>query len=337
MDPDPDLDLSAMMETSVKDLCVPVAVIVAESGRRGRRRRLARQLRIAGTTLAVAAIAFVGANAGLPLLAAHPRPGTGVGPAAPATATGQLAPLPTPTPSVDPDPDPDPDPGPSRSATATGADGRRQGKQFPLAPAPVLGTPRPDITAQGAPAVEFTEPSARTDLEAVLSMQQGKISQAYPVKAERGDGASEVYLAYSDKDGGGPVTVELRLGRTELPFPADGGDPGPGGAPFRCGEDSGTAGDHAPACLSGYLPNGSWELLEMDDARSTGLYSYRVAVWYPDGTVVDFTEYAGFVNNNGEPPSYVRAKPPLDPMLWRSVAESPLWTHYAPVEGRATG
>ncbi|MFD7733563.1 hypothetical protein ACFV6F_24680 [Kitasatospora phosalacinea] len=326
MDPDPDLDLSAMMETSVKDLCVPVAVIVAESGRRGRRRRLARQLRIAGTTLAVAAIAFAGANAGLPLIDARPGPGTEVGPAAPPAATGPLTPTPTPTPSVDPDP--------SRSP-ATGADGRRPRTKFPLAPVPVLGTPRPETTASDAPMRKFAEETVKLELQALLSKQQGKASQAYPVKADRADGASAVYLAYTD--GRDPVTVELRLGLTELPFPTDGGNPAPGQVPFRCGEDSGTAGNHSTACFAGYLSNGSWELVETDDSRVTGLYSYRVAIWYPNGTVVDFTEYAGFVNNNGEPPSYVREQPPIDLLLWRSVTESPVWTYYTPVEGGYTG
>ncbi|MFE1318768.1 hypothetical protein [Kitasatospora phosalacinea] len=326
MDPDPDLDLSAMMETSVKDLCVPVAVIVAESGRRGRRRRLARQLRIAGTTLAVAAIAFAGANAGLPLIDAHPGPGAEVGPAAPAAATGQLAPTPTPTPSVDPDP--------SRSTT-TGAEDRRQGTKFPLAPVPVIGTPRPEMTTPGAPVIKFTEQSVELELRSLLSEKNGKTSAAHPVNAERGDGASAVYLAYTSDNQ--PVTLELRFGRTELLFPADGSNPGPGQAPFRCSRDSGTADNRSTACLAGYLPNGSWELVETDDARVAGLYSYRVAIWYPDGTVVDFTQYAGFVNDNGEPPSYVREKPPIEFLLWRSVAESPVWTYYTPVEGGTGG
>ncbi|MFB7946593.1 hypothetical protein ACFC6L_16955 [Kitasatospora phosalacinea] len=326
MDPDPDLDLSAMMETSVKDLCVPVAVIVAESGRRGRRRRLARQLRIAGTTLAVAAIAIVGANAGLPLIDARPSPGTEVGPAAPPAATGPLVPSPTSTPSVDPDP--------SRSPAA-GADGRRPGTKFPLEPVPVLGSPGPETTASGAPLIKFTEGSVESELRGLLSKQNGKVSQAYPVKGDRGDGASAVYLAYTaDND---PVTLELRLGLTELPFPADGSNPDPGQVPFRCGKASGTVVNHGTACFAGYLPNGSWELVETDDAQVTGLYSYRVAIWYPNGTVVDFTEYAGFVNGNGEPPSYVREKPPIDFLLWRSVAESPVWTYYTPAEGGYTG
>ncbi|GLW68339.1 hypothetical protein Kpho02_06380 [Kitasatospora phosalacinea] len=322
MDPDLDLELSAMMETSVKDLCVPVAVIVAESGRRGRRRKLVRQLRIAGTTLAVAAVAIAGANAGLPLIEAGPRTGTEVGPAAPAAP---LSPTPTPTPSVDPTP--------RSSPTATGTAGRHQSTKFPLEPVPVLGTTWPNTTSSGASPRQFTEGSVSSDLRWLLAKQNGQVSQAYPVNVDRGDGASAVYLAYADGDN--PVTVELRLGRTELPLPADGSNPAQ--LPFRCGKDSGTAGNHSTACLGGYLPNGSWELVETNDARVTGLYSYRVAVWYPNGTVVDFTEYAGFVHDNGEPPSYVREKPPIDFLLWRSVTESPVWTYYVPVEGGGTG
>ncbi|MFF4342481.1 hypothetical protein ACFY00_21435 [Kitasatospora sp. NPDC001540] len=326
MDPDLDLELSAMMETSVKDLCVPVAVIVAESGRRGRRRKLARQLRIAGATLAVAAVAFAGANAGLPLVEAGPRTGTEVGPAAPAGPPATAPRTPAPTLSVDPSPSP------SASASATGTAGRRKGKQLPLAPVPVLGTPRAEVTANpSAFSAQFVEPAVFDDLRVMLAERQGKLAPGPSFHVERGDNASAVYLSYGD--GTEPGSMELRLGRTELPFPADGSDPGPGEAPFRCGEDSGTAGNHSTACFGGYLPDGRWELIETDDSRIPGLHSYRVALWYPNGTVLDFTEYAGLVTDVDRPTAHVHAEPPLDLTVWRSVTESPVWTYYTPARG----
>ncbi|MFF1872243.1 hypothetical protein [Kitasatospora herbaricolor] len=82
-------ELARLLAESVEDLRPPVAVMVAEANRRGRRLLLRRRLKIAGSVAAVAALALTGAVLGLP-----ERP---AGPAAAATRT--TAPV-TPPPSA---------------------------------------------------------------------------------------------------------------------------------------------------------------------------------------------------------------------------------------------
>ncbi|GAA2743671.1 MULTISPECIES: hypothetical protein [Kitasatospora] len=63
-----DFDLSALLEESVQGLTVPVAVIVAESNRLGRRRRLQRRLRLGATAAVLAGAAVAGTVLGVPYL-----------------------------------------------------------------------------------------------------------------------------------------------------------------------------------------------------------------------------------------------------------------------------
>ncbi|MGW4694202.1 hypothetical protein ACWEO1_17660 [Kitasatospora cineracea] len=330
MDPDPDLELSAMMETCVKDLSVPVSVIVAESGRRGRRRQVARRLRIAGTVLTVAAIAFAGASAGLPLISAEPRTGANVGPAdrtrplsappaTPATPVTPTAPDTPGTASRSPSPDVRSSPDPSGSAAGD------RWKPIPLPAAPQLGATGTAAGAAGTP-VDFTTSSVLRDLENLMPTYRNRFTQGTDFKADRPGGASTVHLTYADE--AGPVALELSLRHAKAPFPVNGAAPDPDLAPFRCGTNSGTSDNDEESCFSGYRFDGSWEMVAVNDAQVTGLFGYRVVIWHPDGTVLDFTEYSGTVTTKGEPVRSGRYRPPLDLTFWRSVAESPVWTHY---------
>ncbi|MEV7215027.1 hypothetical protein AB0O31_18285 [Kitasatospora cineracea] len=312
MDPDPDLELSAMMETCVKDLSVPVSVIVAESGRRGRRRQAARRLRIAGTALTVAAIAFAGASAGLPLISAEPRTGANAGPA------DRTRPLTAPVPAATTSPDPGPDP----AATGTAATGDRW-KPIPLPAAPQLGG---TTTETVGPTLGFTTNSVLKDLDSLMPTYHNRFAPAPGFTADRPAGASTVHLTYADE--AGPVALELSLRFSKALFPANGTTPAPELAPFRCGSNSGTSDNDEESCFSGYRLDGSWEMVAVNDAQVPGLFGYRVVVWRPDGVILDFTEYAGTVTPKGEPVRSGRYRPPLDLTFWRSVTESPVWNHY---------
>lgn len=313
-----------MMETCVKDLSVPVSVIVAESGRRGRRRQVARRLRIAGTVLTVAAIAFAGANAGLPLISAGPRTGTNVGPAdrtrplsaPPATPTAPTTPA---VPSRSPDPDLSSSPDPSAAGD--------RWQQFPLPAAPQLGSAAASRTgsATGSP-VDFTTYSVLKDLEKLMPTYRNRFTQGAVFRTDRPGEGSTVHLDYTDE--AGPVALELSLHHSKVAFPAGGASPDPDLAPFRCGTNSGTSDNDEQGCLSGYRPDGSWEMVAVNDAQVPGLFGYRVAIWRPDGTILDFTEYSGTVSSKGDPIRSGRYRPPLDLTFWRSVTESPIWTPY---------
>ncbi|RAJ46243.1 hypothetical protein K353_00620 [Kitasatospora sp. SolWspMP-SS2h] len=301
LDPDPDLELdlelSALMGTSVRDISVPVAVIVAESGRLGRRRKAARRLRTAGAALAVAAVAFAGANAGLPLLGTAPTVRAGAAPAR----------------------QPEPDPG----VPAASAGERWRPLPLPVV-SPMQNGPDQPVTADRA-VLAFDAYGVLQNLRTALPVHRNNLSPGTPFEADR-QGGSTVHLTYTDA--AGAAALELALRRTELPFPADGATPADDQLPFRCGHDSGTSGNHEDTCLSGYRPDGSWELVAANDAQVPGLFGYRVAIWRPDGTVLDFTEYAGTVTPEGEPVRSGRTRPPFALTAWRSIAESPLWTYY---------
>ncbi|MFJ4674943.1 hypothetical protein [Kitasatospora sp. NPDC088783] len=297
LEPDLDLELSALMGTSVRDISVPVAVIVAESGRLGRRRKAARRLRTAGAALAVAAVAFAGANAGLPLLGTAPTVRVGTAPAR------------------------QPEPDPSAHAASAG----ERWRPLPLpAVSPIEGGSDRPVTADQA-VLAFDSYGVLQELRTAMPVHRNDLSPGTPFKADR-QGGSTVHLTYTDA--AGPAALELTLRRTELPFPADGAAPADDQLPFRCGHDSGTSGDDEGTCFSGYRPDGSWELVAANDAQVPGLFGYRVAIWRPDGTVLDFTEYAGTVTPEGEPVHPGRARPPFTLTAWRSLAESPLWTYY---------
>ncbi|MFC8722840.1 hypothetical protein [Kitasatospora sp. NPDC057198] len=318
-DPDPDLQLSSLMETSVKDLCVPVAVIVAESGRRGRRRRIARRLRIAGTALAVTAVALAGADLGLPLIEAGPRPG--IAPAAPPAATASAHPSgPTPgrrgaTPSG----------GPSKEADGAGggtADGVAGPLQLPRLP--TLGKPAPGVKIADQDLLEFTDSNVRQNL---LEMNPGMGAvglHSWPTHA------GGIYLLLSDgKDRQG--ALELTLRRADRPFPTGSTLLSELQSQFRCGrDDAGDAGRQS-MCTAGYLPDGSWEMVEANVNSAYGAYGYRVAVWRPSGLVVEFAEYCGTVDNRGVITGVKQKEPPVDLNTWRALTESPSWEYYRPL------
>ncbi|QKW22954.1 hypothetical protein HUT16_31210 [Kitasatospora sp. NA04385] len=326
MDPDLDLELSTLMEASVKDLCVPVAVIMAESGRRGRRRRLFRRLRIAGTTLAVLAVALAGANIGLPLIEAGRPPVGDIAPAGrPAShPAGPPAPAAPDTPTTPPDP----------SAGAPG-DGGGVGRALPLEHVPPIGRPSPS----GKPAAEelrrFTVANVVDDLEAMRpGMAQALGSQSWdPTGRPAG---TEGMVFYYKGEEGRTGAVELTMRKADRPFPAMSNLLSNLQTQFWCGPSSGTAGDHQESCLYGYLPDGTWEMVEQNDAMVPGAYSYHVALWRPDGTVLDFTEYSGWVDNRGLIVGADQKLPPIDLTTWRAIAESPSWEYYRPTPDPAS-
>ncbi|MFD0261612.1 hypothetical protein ACFVH7_25475 [Kitasatospora indigofera] len=90
-------ELARLLAESVEDLRPPVAVMVAEANRRGRRLLLRRRLKIAGAVAAVGALALAGTVLGLP-----ERP---AGPVAAATRTQAPTPAPAQVSATDGAPD----------------------------------------------------------------------------------------------------------------------------------------------------------------------------------------------------------------------------------------
>ncbi|WP_033217491.1 hypothetical protein [Kitasatospora phosalacinea] len=327
MDPDLDLELSDLMETSVKDLCVPVAVIVAESERRGRRRQLVRRLRMAGTAAAVAAVALGGANLGLPLVEAGPRPATGIAPAGspPAPAPSPPAsPSPSDSPAVSASRTPSvPDASPSSSATAVSA------RPLPLEAAPPLGRPAPSgkLTEKGR--LNFDVLNVLDDLEAMQPGIKANARQSWGP-----DAAGQLYLLYQGP-GRSKGALQLSVRQADRLFPVGSVQLSELQSQFRCGKDSGTAGNHQEMCTYGFLPDGSWEMVEANDAMTPGVYGYHVAVWRPSGLVVEFTEYCGRIDNRGVVVKDNQSELPFDLTTWRAFAESPSWEYYQPVNVEA--
>ncbi|RKE22712.1 hypothetical protein [Streptomyces sp. TLI_171] len=296
-----------MMERSVEELTVPVAVIVAESGRRGRRRQLLRRLRIAGTALTVAGLAAAGAGVGLPMTGAGHAPARTVGPAAigPSAPDADHTDTPSPAPSTTPSSAPSP--------------------VLPMGAGPELTSGWPDGKPTGY-LMEFTPLQVYQTLGAMLPGRTFKLGfgSGYPPVSP--DNGSSVDLRYTDDEA--TSAIVMTMSRPMLPFPTDGRAPAV--PPFRCGTPSGHTGNHQEACFAGYLPDGSWELVELDDSRLPGLYGYRVALWRPDGLVLDFTEFVGVPDSDGAGHEITRENPPLDLTTWRAVVESSDWSYFEP-------
>lgn len=328
LDRDLDLELSGMMETSVGELSVPVAVIVAESNRLGRRRRLLRRLRIAGTALTVAAVAAVGANTGLPVL----EGGRPQGPAAQSVADPPLLPTAAGTGA-----------GAGTGAPAAAPTGRQEAgpsyspaasdSKYPLLPLRALDRPgdrTPPVSASDP--AGLTAPNVRATLAGLLAELGDRTAVDYGKPYERtlvNDGYA-VDLKYGS---GEDATLEVVFGRTPLAFPVNGG-PRPGAAPFSCGKDSGTDGNHPTMCVSGYGADGSWEMVEANDARLPGTFAYHVALWRPNGVVLEFYDYAALVDPEQREVHRTRHQPAVGPDAWRAVAESPAWLSYVSADGR---
>ncbi|MFD8593554.1 hypothetical protein ACFV1L_00955 [Kitasatospora sp. NPDC059646] len=301
-----------MMERSVKELSVPVAVIVAESSRRGRRRRLARRLRTAATVLTVVVLAGVGANAGLSTLAAQ-APSGSTGPAGPGASSLAASPSPSATGAED---GAGPLPSPFYSPL------------LDLPKAPVLGEPGPSRSPSGAMTVKFTPKQVYFTVSGLLpkSMQYLETPQPYPLPLPSGT----VGVAMQYVDGSGePAAIEVTMRHSRLPFPKDGRAPEPTDLPFQCEETVRGDGTHSVVgCHYGFLPDGSWEMVESNDALVPGVFSNRVRLWRPDGTVMEFTEFSGLrdrAQEGGAQSTHLRTTPPVPLDIWRGVAESTTW------------
>ncbi|OKJ15773.1 hypothetical protein [Kitasatospora sp. CB01950] len=301
---DLDLELSRMMETSVKELSVPVAVIVAESNRRGRRRRLARRLRIAGAALTVVVLAAVGANAGLNTMAAK-APATNTGPAGAVLASPTTSP--SPFGSVAPSPDPDHTP------------------MLNLSPAPVLGRPSSNDTPGPDGMAAFTPTQVQKVITALLPAEVGSFKDAGAFLGTLPVGTAGVTLQYVDGDGV-VSSLEVMMRHSVAAFPKDRRAPDPSDQPFHCAETVlGTGERSTQGCEYGFLPDGTWEMVEANDAIVPGLYNYRVRLWRIDGTVLEFTEFNGPRDYVLSAPRKTRTTPPIPLDTWRGVAESQEW------------
>ncbi|MFJ5926221.1 hypothetical protein ACIQF6_26800 [Kitasatospora sp. NPDC092948] len=305
---DLDLELSRMMEESVTELSVPVAVIVAESKRRGRRLRLARRLRVAGAALTVVVLGAVGANLGLSATASR-MPAHTTGPAGAGVAsTGSVEPSGSVEPTGRAESTPTPVRTPMLNLPAVPAVGRSR----------AAGTPSPDS------ATPFTPAQVYRTLVAVLPTDVQYLKTPEDLPGPLPAGTVGVVMKYVDGTGEA-ATVEVTMSRSEAVFPKDGNAPAE--PPFQCAETVMSNGARTvQGCQFGFLADGSWEMVEENDAIVPGLRSYRVRLWRDDGTVLEFTEFNG-LHDAADPTGSAsnRTVPPISLDVWRAAAESYDW------------
>ncbi|MFF0387326.1 hypothetical protein ACFYS8_01375 [Kitasatospora sp. NPDC004615] len=314
---DLDLELSRMMETSVMELSVPVAVIVAESNRRGRRRRLARRLRVAGAALTVVALAAVGANVGLSTVASN-LPAHSAGPAGVGVGVG----VPPPTTS------------PSPSDGAAASSGTESGPLLKMPPASTLGRPPSSGTSAPKSLQTFTPEAVSETLGAMLPADYRLLKDAVVHPGPLPSGTAGVVMKFVDGTGQ-TATLEVTMRQSRLVFPKNGqAHTDPSDLPFQCAESVlGNGARTVMGCEYGFLTDGTWEMVESNGAVAPPLYSYRVRLWRIDGTVLEFTEYSGtrdFTGDGetfarGDQPMNARTTPPIPMPIWRGVAESQDW------------
>ncbi|RPE36727.1 hypothetical protein [Kitasatospora cineracea] len=139
------------------------------------------------------------------------------------------------------------------------------------------------------------------------------------------------FLRYDD--GRGTATFQLTLRKEARPFPGGGRTPGVQDAPFHCDGTPLRPSGPPPgplSCRTGFLADGSWEMVSATDAVVPGLYGYQVAIWRPDGVVLVFAEFAGTINAYGHEEAATRAEPPVPLAQWQGIAESPDWQFQVP-------
>ncbi|MFD8481162.1 hypothetical protein [Kitasatospora sp. NPDC059673] len=320
---DLDLELSRMMETSVKELSVPVAVIVAESNRRGRRRKLARRLRVAGAALTVVALAAVGANAGLSTVASK-LPAHGPGPVGPAGAGGTAnAGVPSLTTS------------PSPLDSAGSSPGAEFTPMLNMPPASVLGRPSSNDTPAPGSQMPFTPDNVYRALNSMLPVFSRFLKDAQVHPGPLPSGTAGVVMQFVDGSGV-TASLEMTMRHSQLVFPKDRRAPAdPSDLPFQCTESVlGNGTRTTMGCAYGFLPDGTWEMVESNDAVAPTLYNYRVRVWRMDGTVLEFTEYSGIRDfTGGAEQKNTRSTPPIPLAIWRGVAESQDWRWFTLPKG----
>lgn len=314
-----------MMETSVKELSVPVAVIVAESNRRGRRLRLARRLRIAGAALTVVALAAVGANAGMSTLAAN-APAGDTGPAGTGISptSGSPSTPPASWPSARPSDEPSTPPARTGPAERTPTPAYTPMLNLPQAPRfgrlPTTDTPPPSSQHL------FSADQVYKTLTTLLPLEYQAIKDAWPHPGPLPGGTAGVVMKYIDGEGV-VSSMEVTMRHSQAPFPKDRRAPtDPSDLPFQCAETVlGTGERTTLGCEYGFLPDGTWEMVESNDAVAPNLYNYRVRLWRPDGTVLELTEYSGLRDYTGPGTANTRATPPIPLDIWRGVAQAQDW------------
>lgn len=298
-----------MMEKSVEELCVPVAVIVAESKRRGRRLRLVRRLQGAGAALTVVAVVAAGANAALSGTTAR----TPVGSTGPAGAGVPSA--------TDPaglfgrsSGQGEPNPGPDRSPASD------------VSAPPTPGRPSATDTPLSGGLLAFTPAQVSKTLGALLPADLKYLKNAENHPGSLPVGTMGVLVHYVDGTSEA-ASIEVTVRHSQVAFPTDRNAPvDPGALPFQCAETVlGNGARSVQGCHFGFLPDGTGEMVESNDAPVPGLYSHRVSVWRPDGTVLEFTEYSGVRDYTGGKSLKTRTDPPIPLAVWREVAESPDW------------
>ncbi|PJN29743.1 hypothetical protein [Kitasatospora sp. CB02891] len=310
---DLDRELSRMMEKSVEELCVPVAVIVAESKRRGRRLQLVRRLQGAGAALTVVAVVAAGANAALSGTTARTPVGS-TGPAGAGVAS-----------ATDPaglfgrsSGQGESSPGPDRSPA------------FDVSAPPAPGRPSATGTPLSGGLLAFTPAQVSKTLGALLPADLQYLKGAENHPGSLPVGTMGVLVHYVDGTGEA-ASIEVTVRHSKAAFPTDRNAPvDPSALPFQCTETVlGNGARSVQGCHFGFLPDGTGEMVESNDAPVPGLYSHRVSVWRPDGTVLEFTEYNGLRDYTGGKSLKTRTEPPIPLAVWREVAESPDWHWFA--------
>ncbi|MGF1429637.1 hypothetical protein [Kitasatospora sp. LaBMicrA B282] len=310
-DPDFEDDLTRMLQRSVDELDPPVAVLVAEGDREGRRRRrVRRQLQAAGAALTVAAVVAGGVLvSGLGRGGEHLTVAAATGGAARGTVSGTPAASAAGTPSGAATPSSAASP--SGAATPSGAAAPGAGAAVPVAA-------DRDITWQ-----------AMVKTLADQLPPGAKFSAVNPFGIVFNTNATSRYAEFRYDDGAGASTVMLSMSVAANPQQMR------NCADWHGGSDEGPRrpGYEQPSCQVTPLPDGSTMLSLVTGTDGYGLYDEEVTLFRADGLTLQITAANAVLSDSGTsvpPVTVTRDRPPVGLPGWQAIAQSPQWQFKVP-------
>ncbi|KQV14407.1 MULTISPECIES: hypothetical protein [unclassified Kitasatospora] len=301
MERDPGID--RLFDRAAREIDPPVAVLVAESHRLGRRRRLHRRLRITAAALTVAALATTTAVTQWP--------------ARDSGSTLTVAADPTPS-----------SPTPSASASASVSASPKASPATTVVPPPVPG--------------KTDEPTVPVSAEAMFRILADLLPKGAkfsyfddPLWPAGGNSSKHVnfYVDYDDGHGASTVGVTLESSAAMLPaFGCDG---------FSAQGDTARPTGALPAsCGARILVDGSRIQSVVTATGASGQYGLNVHVRRPDGVVVRITAGTGTISGQGSGiagTEVTRLVPPIGLAVLESMVLDPRWQFQVPKRTWADG
>ncbi|MCX4749736.1 hypothetical protein OG455_30200 [Kitasatospora sp. NBC_01287] len=286
-------ELTRMLTESIDELEPPVAAMVAEGGRTGRRRkRLRRGLQAVGAATTVGALVALGAVAGLGHGTASP-----VGVAAAASPSASAAAV-----------------GAASASPGAGA-GASAGASASASASAGAGTPSGtlDVTWQAlAKTLHDQLPPG------------GQLAELDPSGIHFNTTDTRRYVELQYNDGAGASTVMIEVGDTGAKgvgiMTCDHWGGGSNEGPRRPDYEQ-------PSCQVTQLPGGGSMISLVTGTDTVGLYDESVRVLRPDGVYVSITAANATLDDTAPAPgiTVTRDRPPVGLAGWQAIAQSPAW------------